>query len=328
MTSTEDAVVDVFLYAVVHRALTRGRSCAVVVDAESATAVDEVDVISHLVQLDVELRGLAQGGLYAANLRDLRADVEVDEAQTVAHALLIEQLEGFEQLGTGQSELRGVAAALFPLAATARCQLDAYADVRAYTQLLCFASDELKLVHLLHDDENLLAHLLSEQRQLDVRLVLVAVADDDGVALALHGDDGMQLRLRAGFQSEVELPAVRDDLLDDRLHLVHLDGIHHIVLSLVVVLLRSLLEAAPRFLDAVVEDVGKAQQHRWCDIAQGEFIHHFAQVNLRLVLTGRHVDVALLVYSEIRSAPTIQVVEFLRVFNRPFLHFVSALYGD
>ena len=157
-----DAVVDVFLYAVVHRALTRGRSCAIVVDAESATAVDKVDVVSHLMQLNVELRGLAQGGLYTANLRNLRADVEVDEAQTVAHALLVEHFQGFEQLGTGQSELRGIAAALFPLTATARCQLDTNADVRAYTQLLCFASDELKLVHLLHDDENLLAHLLSE----------------------------------------------------------------------------------------------------------------------------------------------------------------------
>ena len=69
----------------------------------------------------------------------------------------------------------------------------------------------------------------------------------------------MQLRLGTGFQSEVELPSVRDDLLYHRLHLIYLDGIDHIVLAFVVILLRGLLEAAPRLLDTVVEDVGESQ---------------------------------------------------------------------
>ena len=49
-----------------------------------------------------------------------------------------------------------------------------------------------------------------------------------------------------------------DDLLDHRLHLVDFDGVDHIVLGLVVILLGSLLKAAPRLLDTVIEDIGES----------------------------------------------------------------------
>ena len=113
-----DTVVDVFLYRVVDAALAVGRACAVVVDAKSASAVNEVNVIAHLVQLYIELRSLSKGCLYAAYLCYLAADVEVDKAQAVFHLLLFENLEGLEQLRACQSELACVAAALLPLAAS------------------------------------------------------------------------------------------------------------------------------------------------------------------------------------------------------------------
>ena len=50
-----DTVVDILLDGVVHRALATWRTCAVVVNAQSAAAVHEVHVIPHLVQLYVEL---------------------------------------------------------------------------------------------------------------------------------------------------------------------------------------------------------------------------------------------------------------------------------
>ena len=111
-----------------------------------------------------------------------------------------------------------------------------------------------------------------------------------------------------------------DDLLDHRLHLVHLDGVDHVVLSLVVVLVGCLLEAAPRLFDSVVEDVGEAQQHGSRDIAQRQFVHHLAQVNLRVVLAGCDVDVAFLVNTEVACAPAVDVVELTGIFNGPFLH--------
>ena len=66
-----DTVVDILLNGVVDAALARRRTCAVIIDAQSAATIHEIDVIAHLVQLDIELRSLAQGGLYAANLSNL-----------------------------------------------------------------------------------------------------------------------------------------------------------------------------------------------------------------------------------------------------------------
>ena len=112
----------------------------------------------------------------------------------MSHSLAFEQIERFEQLAAVQSELARVAAALLPLAATGGGELDADAEIGADVELLGHAGDCLQLVEFLDDDENALSHLLRQQSQLYVALVLVAVADDDGVALALYGDDGVKLR--------------------------------------------------------------------------------------------------------------------------------------
>ena len=136
----------------------------------------------------------------------------------------------------------------------------------------------------------------------------------------------MELRLGTGFQTKIELTSVRDDLLHHRLHLVHLDRIDDVVLPLVVIFLLSLVEAAGRLFNSVVQDVGETQQHRRRDIAQSQFVHHITQVNLSIVFTGRHIDVAFVVDLEIGSSPAIDVVEFPRVFYRPLLHFSNQEY--
>ena len=51
---------------------------------------------------------------------------------------------------------------------------------------------------------------------------------------------------------------MRDDFLNDGLHLVHLNRVYNEVLALVFVLLGSLLKAAGGLLDTVVENVGEA----------------------------------------------------------------------
>ncbi len=111
-----DAVVDILLNGVVDRALRVGRPAAVVVDAQSAAAVDELNVVAHLAEVDVELSGLGEGVLYAADLIDLRTDVEMDEPDAVVQSVAVELIEGLEQFRWGQSELRRVAAALGPFA--------------------------------------------------------------------------------------------------------------------------------------------------------------------------------------------------------------------
>ena len=77
----------------------------------------------------------------------------------------------------------------------------------------------------------------------------------------MHGDDGMQLRLGTSLQSQVELTAVRDNFIDYWLHLVHLDGIDHVVVAFVLILLAGLLETAPCLLNTVVKDVRKTKQY-------------------------------------------------------------------
>ena len=88
-----DTVVDVFLDAVVDRTLAAGRACAVIIYAQSAAAVHEIDVIAHLVELHIELCRLAEGCLDAAYLGNLTADMEVYESQTVVHPLFVEDVE-------------------------------------------------------------------------------------------------------------------------------------------------------------------------------------------------------------------------------------------
>ncbi len=77
----------------------------------------------------------------------------------------------------------------------------------------------------------------------------------------------MEFRLRASLQSEVELLAVRDNLLNDRLHLVHLNRIDDKVFSLVSILFLCLLKTAGCLLDAVVEDVWETEQYGSVDVA-------------------------------------------------------------
>ena len=233
----------------------------------------------------------------------------MNQAQAVAHALLVEHLQCFKQFGTGQAELRGIAAALFPFSAATGSQFDTDTDVRTYVQLLSHAGDDIQLVQFLHHDEDLLTHLLCQQRQFDIALVLVTITYDDRVALTLYGDDGMQLGLGTSLYTQVELTSVRDDLFNNRLHLVHLDGIDHVVLTLVIIFLGCFLETAPGLLDTVVQDIGETQQYRGCHIAQRQFIHHLAQVNLRLVLAGRHIDITLVVDTKVTRAPSVDVVQ-------------------
>ena len=72
----------------------------------------------------------------------------------------------------------------------------------------------------------------------------------------------MQLRLRACLKSDVELAAMTHNLLHHLAHLVHLDGIDHKILALVVILLGSLLKAARNLLNAIIENIGETQQYR------------------------------------------------------------------
>ena len=272
------------------------------------------------MKLHKELRRLAQGVLDTAYLGNLAADVEVNQLEAILQLLAFQEVECFEQFATGQAELAGVSAALFPLAAAARGQLDTNADVGAHTQLLGHLGDKVQFVEFLHHQEDAFAHLLRQQGHFDEALVLVAVAHHERVGVGIDANYGMQFWLRTRFKAQVKLLAVGNHLLHHGSHLVHLDGVDNEVLSLVAILGSSLFEAARHFFDAVVEDVGESDQHGSRHVAQLQFVHQFPQVHGHAIFLGGDHYMALLIDTKVRSAPSRDVVELFGVFNTPFSH--------
>ena len=221
-----------------------------------------------------------------------------------------------------QTKLAAVAATLFPLAAAAARQLDAEADVGADVQSLGNSVDEFQLAQFLNDDKYAASHLLCQQCEFDVALVLITVADDDWISVQVGhvaGEHGMQFGFAAGFQTDVELLAVSDDFLDDLSHLVHLDGIDDEVGPLVLIFLGGLLEATRNLVDAVVQNVGETQQHGRCHLAGVQLVHDIGQIHCDTTALGRHSDMTILVDGEVLEAPASDVVEFGAILDAPFV---------
>jgi len=77
-----DDVVGVFLERVVGGAVKR-RPAAVIIHPQAAADVQILDVEPHLVQFGVEARGFLHGLLNDEDVRHLRADVEMQQPETV-----------------------------------------------------------------------------------------------------------------------------------------------------------------------------------------------------------------------------------------------------
>ena len=119
-----DHVTGVDFHAVVHGRLV-GRAAAVVVDAQAAADVEETHREAHALQFAVEAGGFDHGLLDRADVGDLRADVEVDEAEGVLHLRLGEALGDLDDLGGREAELGVLAGAVGPLTFAGRGELDA-----------------------------------------------------------------------------------------------------------------------------------------------------------------------------------------------------------
>ena len=56
------------------------------------------------MKLDIELGSLPQCCLDTTDLSNLRTNMEMNQAQTVTHILLVQQVESLQKFRTGQSE--------------------------------------------------------------------------------------------------------------------------------------------------------------------------------------------------------------------------------
>ncbi len=86
----------------------------VVVDREAAADVEVAHLAAHLRQLDVDVRGFLHRVLDRDDARDLAADVEVQELQTVEHAALSQAIDDLDHLRAVEAELGAVAGRVRP----------------------------------------------------------------------------------------------------------------------------------------------------------------------------------------------------------------------
>ena len=107
-----------------------------------------------------------------------------------------------------------------------------------------------------------LPSLLPEQRDADEGAVLVAVADDQGLGVRVHGERREQLGLAAGLEAEMICLAGIDDLLDDLAQLVHLDREDAAIMALVADLVDRAAERLVDRLDAVAQQILEADDER------------------------------------------------------------------
>ena len=130
----------------------------------------------------------------------------------------------------------------------------------------------------------------------------------------------MEFRFRTAFQSEVVFLAVRDNLLHHRAHLVHLDGVDDEMLPFVVIFLFCLCKASGSLFDAVVQDVGKAQQYGCRNVGIAEVFHYVCEVNLHIVLLRTYIGMTFIIDAEVVDSPSFDVVQFFGVFDSPLSH--------
>ena len=81
----------------------------------------------------------------------------------------------------------------------------------------------LELLDLFDDHDDGLAQLAAEQRHLDVERVLIAVADEEALGIAMDGERGEEFRLAADLEAELVGRAGVHDFLHDFAELVDLD---------------------------------------------------------------------------------------------------------
>ena len=155
-------VAGVDFHAVVHGRFV-GRAAAVVVDAQAAADVEESHREAHALQFAVEAGGFDHGLLDRADVRDLGADVEVDEAEGVLHLRLGEALGDLDDLGGREAELGVLAGAVSPLAFAGGRELDAEADVRLHAHAAGDPDDGVDLGELFDDDDGLLAEAATHE---------------------------------------------------------------------------------------------------------------------------------------------------------------------
>ena len=175
-----------------------------------------------------------------------------------------------------------------------------------------------QLGELLDHDQDLAPELAPYQREPQVLLVLVAVADGERFGVRVHRKHDEELALAARFQAEVPGRACVEDLLDHLAHLVHLGRVDAEILPLVPVLRDRAAEHVVELLHPAAQQVLEAHHAGKAQLALADVVDHVHQVDHRAGLPeGVDHQVALGVDAEVAGAPTRNVVELQRSLDGP-----------
>ena len=254
-----DDVGAVFLGAVVAAGF-GGAFETVVADGEAAAEVEDAHAGAFLNEADVNARGLSDGLADGADVWNLRALVIVQHAEAVEHAALAQVIDHVHELGDVEAEDAGIAAGAAPVAGAFSAEAEANAEGGADAHLFRALKDEVELGGHFENEDDLQAHFLRVEREVDELLVLVAIAHDVGLWVVHVAEGGDELGLAAGLQAVMILAAIAGDLLNHFLLLVHLDGVNATIDALVFAFLDGGGEAFIELVDAPAQEIAETDE--------------------------------------------------------------------
>ena len=130
-----DDVVGVFLERIIGRAVEIAAR-SVVIDAESAADIEISELMPELGELGVITGRFAHRALDRRDIRHLRADMEMNELETMREPGRLQHFARGDETGGVETELRVLAAARRPFAGAFAVQTDANSDVAVRRRLL------------------------------------------------------------------------------------------------------------------------------------------------------------------------------------------------
>ncbi len=302
-----DDVVGIFVQAVVHRAVGL-RAGPFVVHAQAAAHVKALDVHAKLVQLNIETRRFAHAGGDVANIRHLRAEVEMQQLNAVQTTAFAQNFHQLQHLVRREAELGFFTAGGLPLPGTLRCQTRTHAKARDNVQTLGLFQHDRDFGHLLDNQIDLVTHLLANQRQTNVFAIFIAVTDDHRAGHARMGQDRHQLRFRARFQTQ-RFAGV-DQGFNHAAVLVHLDRINQEIVAVITIRFTRALERGVNGTQAMLQDLREAEQCRQTLALCFTGFHQLSEIHARFrdIRIRADADVAQLVDVVVVIAPPGNIV--------------------
>ena len=163
-----------------------------------------------------------------------------------------------------------------------------------------------------------MAEPLPHQRQTDEIAIFIAVADD-GAAFGGKGQHNHQLGFGAGFQADGNFIVFRhDQVFDHALLLVDFNRVDGGVAALIVVFADGAVESAAQAQRPILQDIGKAEQHRQILAALVKLVHQIVQADSGLAVgIGTHHHFAVVGNEKIAVAPVFDAVGGCRSIDTP-----------